>query len=53
MVHHENVHHAGPYHAQTIIGREAMLAAHTGLGSAFPDFRSEITRIVTFKFECP
>jgi len=45
QLHDENVHHDGPDHAQTVIGREAMLAAHTGLGRAFPDFQFEITRI--------
>jgi steroid delta-isomerase-like uncharacterized protein len=43
--HADHAYHAGPDHAQPITGRDAILAAHTGLGKVFPDFRYEITRI--------
>jgi steroid delta-isomerase-like uncharacterized protein len=44
-LHADDAHHAGPDHAQTLVGREAILKAHTGLGKVFPDFFYEITRI--------
>lgn len=44
-MHSDHAYHAGPDHAQPIRGRDAILAAHTGLGKVFPDFKYEITRI--------
>jgi steroid delta-isomerase-like uncharacterized protein len=45
QLHTDDVHHAGPDHAQPMTGRESVLAAHQGLGKVFPDFRYDITRI--------
>ncbi|MGB8224843.1 MAG: ester cyclase [Polyangiales bacterium] len=44
-LHSEDVRHAGPDHAQPIIGRDLVLAAHTGLGTVFPDFHYEVTHM--------
>jgi|SRR5579859_711553 len=45
QLHAEEAHHAGPDHAQPLVGREPILKAHTGLAKVFPDFCYEITRI--------
>jgi steroid delta-isomerase-like uncharacterized protein len=44
-LHAKHAHHAGPDHKQPLDGRDAILAAHTGLGKVFPDFRYDITRM--------
>lgn len=45
QMHAEDADHAGPDHAQPLHGRDAILAAHRGLGKVFPNFRYEVTRI--------
>ena len=44
-LHAEDVYHAGPDHPHPLVGREAVLAAHKGLGGVFPDFRYDLTRL--------
>lgn len=44
-MHAEHAHHAGPDHAQPLEGRDAIVAAHSGFGNVFPDFRYHVTRI--------
>ena len=44
-LHTEDVYHAGPDHPHPLVGREAVVAAHKGLGGVFPDFRYDLTRL--------
>jgi steroid delta-isomerase-like uncharacterized protein len=44
-LHSDQAYHTGPDHAHPLVGRDAILAAHRGLGKVLPDFNYEVVRI--------